>query len=313
MINATKIKNLTYHHYTYRQALEASEKIDWRVEELIGGDKRLDFRKPFMPESFARTQLLSFLSPDERLALNQIRGNGYLSVFGVLEECILPFILDHARSQLQSDEYCFRAFLEFAGEEAKHIHLFRRFREEFEQGFGTACAVIGPPVEIAPVILAHKPLAVALTVLQGEWMTQRHYLDSVKDNSDLDPQFKSLLKHHWIEEAQHAKLDTLMVEAMSAKCSEQEIKAAIEEYLEIAAFLDDGLKQQVELDLDSLTRATGRILSDSEREKFMEVQLQAIRWTFLGSGMTHPNFLATLDHLHTEASRRVKQIAAVYC
>ena len=316
MINVTKITRITnpaYHHYTYRQALEASEKIDWRVEDIIGGDKRLDFRKPFMPESFARTQVLSFLSPDDRLALNQIRGNGYLCVFGVLEECILPFILDHTRSQLQSDEYCVRAFLEFAGEEAKHIHLFRRFRDEFEQGFGTACSVIGPASEIAPVILAHQPLAVALTVLQGEWMTQRHYVDSIKDNADLDPQFKSLLKHHWMEEAQHAKLDTLMVDAMSTTCSKREIESAIDEYIEIAEFLDNGFKQQVEFDLESLTKATGRTLSNSEREMFSEVQLQANRWTFLGSGMTHPNFLATLDHLHAEASRRVKQISAVYC
>jgi hypothetical protein len=312
MINASKITKPTYHHYTYRQALAASERIDWRVENIIGGDKRLAFDKPFMPETLARTELLPFLSPSERLALNQIRGNGYLCMFGVLEESILPFVLDHARSQLQSDEYCVRAFLEFAGEEAKHIHLFRRFREEFEQGFGTACAVIGPASEIAQAILSHQPLAVALMVLQGEWMTQRHYLDSVRDNRELDPQFKSLLKHHWMEEAQHAKLDTLMVEAISATCSELEIEGAIQEYLDIAEFLDGGLKQQVEFDVESLTKATGRTLSDGERGRFIEVQLQAIRWTFLGSGMTHPNFLVTLEHLQSEASQRMQQIATAF-
>jgi len=313
MIIAETITKPTYHHYTYRQALEASEKIDWRVEDIIGGDKRLDFDKPFMPETLARTEMLSFLSARERLALNQIRGNAYLCMFGVLEECILPFVLDHARSQLQRDEYCVRAFLEFAGEEAKHIHLFRRFREEFEQGFGTACGVIGPASEIAPAILSHSPLAVALTVLQGEWMTQRHYLDSARDNRELDPQFKSLLKHHWMEEAQHAKLDTLMVEAISATCSAERIEAAIQEYLEIAAFLDAGLEQQVELDIESLAHATGRTFTDGERKRFVEVQLQATRWTFIGSGMTHPNFLVTLDHLQSEAGQRMQQTAAAFC
>ena len=29
-------------------------------------------------------------------------------------------------------------------EEAKHIHLFNRFREEFRRGFGVECEVIGP-------------------------------------------------------------------------------------------------------------------------------------------------------------------------
>src|SRR5215470_15510798 len=36
--------------YTYQGALEAAERIDCRVEDLIGGDKRLDFSKQFMPE-----------------------------------------------------------------------------------------------------------------------------------------------------------------------------------------------------------------------------------------------------------------------
>src|SRR6266542_3555673 len=113
MTNELMTTKPTYHKYTYRQALAASEKIDWRVEDIIGGDRHLDFNKPFMPETLARTDLLPFLSRTERLALNQIRGNGYLCVFGVLEEAILPFVLEHARSQLHGDEYCMRAFLEF--------------------------------------------------------------------------------------------------------------------------------------------------------------------------------------------------------
>ncbi|HSE36877.1 MAG TPA: hypothetical protein VLG74_06205, partial [Blastocatellia bacterium] len=141
----------------------------------------------------------------------------------------------------------------------------------------------------------------------------RHYLDSVRDDRDLDPQFKSLLKHHWMEEAQHAKLDTLMVETMSETCSQPEIEAAIQEHLAIVRFMDEGFRQQVEFDLESLTRATGRNLSDSERDRFTELQLQAMRWTFIGSGMTHPNFLVSLEHLQPGASQRMKQIAAAFC
>ena len=53
--------------------------------------------------------------------------------------------------------------LQFACEEAKHIQLFKRFREDFEAGFGTSCDVIGPPEAIAQAVLGHHPLAVALT------------------------------------------------------------------------------------------------------------------------------------------------------
>lgn len=117
--------------YTYRETLVASQNVNWRIEDIIGGDKRLDFTKPFMPESLARVEPLSFLTPDEKLVLNQIRGNTYLCIFGVVEEFILPFVMDHVRPMLASDDYRVRALLQFASEEAKHIQLFRCFREEF--------------------------------------------------------------------------------------------------------------------------------------------------------------------------------------
>src|ERR1044072_4380197 len=256
-----------HNNYTYQAALAASESIHWRVEDIIGGEKRLNFTQPFMPESLANTEPLTFLITVEKRILNQIRGNAYLCIFGLVEEFILPFVLDHARTQLQGDDYRIRALLQFAGEEAKHIQLFKRFKQEFEDGFGTLCPVIGPPEAIAEAILGHDPLGVAITTLHIERMVQRHYLDSIKDDQDLDPQFKSLLKHHWIEEVQHAKLDTLMVGALAANRSEEEIMRGVDEYLEIGGFIDAGLKQQVEFDLSSFEQATGQTLSETEREE----------------------------------------------
>jgi hypothetical protein len=300
------------HQYTYQSTLATAESIRWRVEDIIGEDKRLDFTKPFLPESLARVEPLSFLTSKEKRTLNQIRGNAYLSIFGLVEEFILPFVLDHARPQLQPDDYRTRALLEFAGEEAKHIHLFKRFREEFERGFGTPCAVIGPPEEIARAVLAHDPLAVAITILHIEWMTQRHYIDSVRDDGQLDPQFKSLLKHHWMEEAQHAKLDTLMVEALAQGRGASEIDAAVQEYFEIGGLIDMGLQQQVDFDLDALTRAIGRELNEEEKGQFRRTQLQANRWTYLGSAMTHEKVLATLGSLSRTARERVEEAAPAF-
>jgi hypothetical protein len=301
------------HSYSYQAALAASQSIHWQIEDVIGGEKRLDFNKPFMPEALARVEPLSFLNKDQKLALNQIRGNAYLCIFGLVEEFILPFVLDHARPQLQGDDYRVRALLQFAGEEAKHIQLFKRFRTEFENGFGSPCAVIGPPEAIAKAVLAHDPLAVALTTLHIEWMVQAHYVESVKDDQDLDPQFKSLLKHHWQEEVQHAKLDTLMVETLAAGRSSEEIMTAVEEYLEIGGFIDQGLAQQVEFDLESLIDATARELSDYEAEIFRIEQRQANRWTYLGSAMTHERVLATLESLDPKARQRVEGVSPAFC
>lgn len=298
--------------YTYQSVLAASEMIHWRIDDIIGGDKRLDFHKPFMPESLARVEPLSFLNSDEKRILNQIRGNAYLSIFGLVEEFILPFVLDHARPHLQGDDYRVRALLKFAGEEAKHIQLFKRFRQEFEDGFGTDCPVIGPPEAIAAEVLKHDPLGVAITVLHIEWMVQRHYVESVRDNQNLDPQFKSLLKHHWLEEVQHAKLDTLMVESLAAERDEEGIMQGVREYIDIGGFIDGGLKQQVEFDLDSLERAIGAKLSDRERDEFRQQQLQANRWTYLGTGMTHERVLETLESLTPQARRTVESISPVF-
>lgn len=301
------------HGFTYQDTLATSERINWRVEDLIGGEKKLDFAKPFMPEQLARVKALHFLTPGEQKTLNQIRGHAYLAIFGVVEEFILPFLVDHARPQLSGDDHRVRALLNFASEEAKHIHLFKEFRAEFERGFGTPCSVIGPPEAIAKAVLAHHPLGVALAILMIEWMTQRHYVDSIKDAAELDPQFKSLLKHHWMEEAQHAKLDTLIVEQLAAQCSPLELDEAIGDYLKIGMFVDGGLEQQTAFDLAALEAVTGRKLSESQHREAFDVQRQANRWTYLGSGMTHPSFLATLGAISPEGRKKVEGVAPAFC
>ena len=67
---------------------------------------------------------------------------------------------------------------------------------------------------------------------------------------------------------QHAKLDTLMVESLAAGRNEEEIMNGVEEYLEIGGFIDGGLKQQVEFDLSSFERASGRELTELRKKSF---------------------------------------------
>ncbi|HEY9659005.1 MAG TPA: hypothetical protein V6C65_11175, partial [Allocoleopsis sp.] len=274
----------------------------------IGGDKCLDFTKPFLPESLAGVQSISCLNHTEKLILNQIRGNSYLYLFGVVEEFIVPLILEHIQQIGTEDILATQAFLCFAEEEGKHIHLFRRFAEEFKAGFGSPCGVIGPAKAIADAVLKHHPLGIALVILQIEWMTQRHYLDSVQNNQTLDPQFCSLLKHHWLEEAQHAKLDTLMVGAMVQKLDDAEIQKGIEDYFAIGAFLDGGLMMQVQMDIESLQTVLGRTFTEAEKQEIQTAQEQAYRWTFLGSGMNHPNFIKTLSELSESAAVRASEM-----
>ena len=52
-------------------------------------------------------------------------------------------------------------------------------------------------------------------------MTQRHFIECIRDDQGLDRQFASMLRHHWMEEAQHAMLDTLMVAELAKDMPER--------------------------------------------------------------------------------------------
>jgi hypothetical protein len=115
-----------------------------------------------------------------------------------------------------------------------------------------------------------------------------------------------------MEEAQHAKLDTLIVGSLVDAGGEADVRNGLEDYGKIGAFLDGGLGQQVELDIGNFERATGRTLGNADRRRLKEVQHQAMRWTFLGSGMTHPRFLATLERITPAARRQVEELAPAF-
>ena len=299
-----------YHDFNYEATLATSLRAAWQLDDVLRADQELDFTRNFMPESLARTAVLDSLSTDEQRILNQITAHEYLSMFGIVEEFILPFLLDHARPALREDDYRVRALLNFAGEEAKHIHLFKRFHAAFVRGFPVECQMIGPSEAIGAEILRHDPLAVALVVLMIEWMTQQHYLGSVRDDGDLDPLFKSLLRHHWIEEAQHAKLDTLIVDALAEGRSETDIDRVMDEFFEIGAFLDSGLEAQAGFNIEALEKVIGRTLDD--REAIKEQQHQAARWNYLGSGLVHERFKATLEAISPHAAARVADAAPLF-
>src|SRR6476659_9275748 len=299
-----------YHDFNYEATLASSLRAHWQLYDVLRADQDLDFTRNFMPESLARTAVLENLNPFEQRILNQISAHQYLGIFGVVEEFILPFLLDHARPSFREDDWRIRAILNFASEEAKHIHLFKRFHEAFVRGFPVECEVIGPSEAIGAEILRHDPLAVGLVILMIEWMTQQHYLGSIRDDGDIDPLFKSLMKHHWIEEAQHAKLDTLIVDALGEGRSEAEIDKAIDEFFEIGGFLDDGLKTQAGFNLDALEKAIGRKVEN--RDEVVAQQHQAARWTYIGSGMVHDRFKATLESLSPNAARRLAEVAPVF-
>ena len=298
------------HRYDYGSTYRQSLQVNWQVDDIIGGEKTLNFSKPFLPEVWVDADALDFLSEKERLTVNHIRSHSYLYLFGFVEEYIVPFVVQHVQGRIhRAAPEELRALLHFAEEEVKHIELFQRFCQEFRGGFGSTCDVLGSPEKVAAAILSKSPLGAGLSILHIELMTLLHYVSSVRDRVDIDPQFSSLLRHHWLEESQHTKLDTMIVEAIAQTLSEQEIQEGIDDYLAIGGILDGGLAAQMEMDMASFTRATGRTLSEDEAKRYREVQQRSYRKTFLTSAMRQNQFQSILAAISPEGARTVSEVA----
>ena len=209
--------------------------------------------------------------------LNQIRGNTYCHIFAFVEEYIVPMVMDSARADVYGDETRLRSLLRFAEEETKHQELMDRACREFAAGFGVECGLIAGREAVAQVVLAASQLAALLLTSMIEWFTQLHYTEHVRDRGELDELFRDLLRFHWIDESRHARLDSLLIDEVAETLSADERERAIDELLQLGSAIDGLLAQQVELDIDTLQRATGREFSDAERDEIRTEQLRAYR------------------------------------
>lgn len=296
--------------FDYSTCLRLSERVSWLIDDVLPDGSHLDFQRRFMPEALTGTGTLDFLAAPERLKLNQIFGNSYLNLFEFVEEYIAADVAQHAIAAQFGDDDAFRALLRFADEEVKHRTLFTRFGRLFAANFGSPCDVLQSAQEVAQVILSKNPLAITLTTLHLELITQQHYTHHVRERTDeeqLDPLFARLLRFHWIEEAQHAKLDVLEIEKMMEFGDEQVVDGAMSDYVGIVGAFDGLLGQQAEMDAGSLERAVGRALN-GHRDQVIGAMHQAYRRAFLLMGIEHPQFIDMLDELSPTASQRARAL-----
>ena len=297
------------HNYTYQECLDVSKRVSWLEDDVLA-DKNFDFSKRFLPNRLTGVDGIGCLNENEKLQLNQIMGNGYCHIFAFVEEFIIPAVTEEAMNDVYGDEVRARSLLRFAEEELKHQELFRRAVELFGQGFGTECDLIPGREAVAEVVRSKSKLAVMVLTAIIEWFTQLHYIEHVRDDADLDGLFRDLLRYHWLEEAQHAKLDTLLIGEVAENLTLEEREAAIDEVLELGGAIDGLLAQQIGMNIDALERATGRTFTADEKEEITTNTQRAWRWTFLVSGLQHPNIVRAIGELTTSGPAKVEGVAA---
>jgi hypothetical protein len=297
------------HDYSYETCLEGSVKRAWTVDDCFQG-RDFDFAKPFLPDRIAGVNTIGCLSDDEKRMLNQIRGNSYCHIFAFVEEYIVPMVVDHARRDVYGDETRLWTLLRFAEEEVKHQEMLRRACDQFEAGFGTRCGLVPGREQVAGAVLGTSPLTVLLLTSMIEWFTQLHYVEHVRDRAELDELFRDILRFHWIDESRHARLDSLLIDEVASSLAADEREKAIDELLQLGGAVDGLLAQQAELDIDALQAATDRTFSDAQRDEIRAHQQRSYRWTFLVSGLEHPNFVSIVEQLTTAGTKKIAEAAA---
>ena len=276
--------------YDYRSCIEGSEKASWTLDGVFPEGTRLDFARPFLPEALAPTRDLAFLSDTEKRELNQIAGNAYLNLFAFVEEYIIATIVQHTQAELFGDHLAIRALSRFTDEEVKHQQLFARYKLAFERDFGVPCGVLDNAAAVANVILQKSPIAVMLMTLHIELMTQFHYTEAVRDDAGLDPLFAKLLKQHWLEESQHARIDALELKKLVDPATPEMIATGFKDYMDLCDAVVGLLDSQAQMDIASLERKAGRTFDAEQRAAIAANQKKGYVKTFVWTGMTHPTF-----------------------
>jgi hypothetical protein len=213
---------------------------------------------------------------------------------------------------LDSEVECrpaFEALTNFASEEVKHMYLFRRVRAKVDEKLGFSLTLVDNEGEFASSVLARNRGAVLLLTSAIEWLTQHHFQSAMKNSDELDPAAKELFRFHWMEEAQHTRLDHLETVRVFKEMTEADRTMAIEDLIWLLAAVDGLLVQQSRHDLANFSRYLGYAFPEDELKDVFFGLLMAKRCAFIKDGITHPNFKELFQNVTTPAQRTKVQVA----
>jgi hypothetical protein len=296
------------HNYTYRSVLDHSKQVAWQEDDVLRS-RHFDLTKRFLPNSLSGVDAISSLNEDEKRTLNQIMGNAYCHLFAFVEEFIVPTVTEEVLQNPYGDEVRQRSLVRFTEDELKHQELFRRSISLFNEQFGQAPGLIPGREAVAAVVRGKSKLGVLLLINTIEWFVQVHYTEHVRNKPDLDELFRDLLRYHWLDEAQHAKIDTMLIAELAETMPLAEREAAVDELLELGGAVDGLLQQQIDMNIDALAAATGREYTAEEREEIRSETLRAWRWTFLVSGLEHPQVTKLVGEITQEGPAKLRAVA----
>jgi hypothetical protein len=202
-----------------------------------------------------------------------------------------------------------RGLLRFGEEEMKHQQLFRRTEEVLEASCGHAFGRYFDKDKVrltsfVDAVLAYPLLPRFLLLTAFEFGTQRHYVESVRapNGAANDPLYVDVLKHHWIEESQHVKLDVLEAAHLAAGMTSEEISRAFDDVLGLGGLIGETFAGQVEQELATFETVTGRVLPKPETTALRDALNQSLQAIVAGVSLTHPDFKQVALELSKEGA-----------
>jgi hypothetical protein len=284
--------------YSYAECLQNSYRVNWKIGDVVDG-RHFDVARRWLPTQLSAADSVTSLSEEEKRKLSHVEMGAYAHLFGFLEEFIAPKMLGLAQDFQLENRDAFDALTNFAAEEIKHMALFRELRGRIDAALGFPLTLLPGAKDVARVVLSKANAAVLLFTDAGEWMTLMHYHSCFKDNEALDPFTRHIFKAHWLEESQHARMDHLETLRAFEGMSDHDRQVAIEDLIELFGAADGLLQKQSELDVENFERYLGRSLAAEQRKEVYARVLQAKRYTFIESGVRHPNFVELFESLTT--------------
>jgi hypothetical protein len=288
--------------YSYAECLQNSYRVNWKIADVIGG-RHFDTARAWLPARLSGAGRIGCLTPAEKVKLTQVEMGSYAHLFGYVEEFIAPKMLSLAQDFEIDGREAFDALTNFAAEEVKHMNLFRAVRSSVDASLGFPLALLPDAGSVARVVLSKHTGAVLLLTAAIEWFTQLHYLSCFDPDESLDPFTRHIFKSHWLEESQHARMDHLETLRAFRSMSETEKDQAIDDLIELVGAVDGLLQSQARLDVDNLQACLWRRLGTAERQEIEAAVLAAKRYTFIESGVTHPNFVELFGMVTTPAQQ----------
>jgi len=294
--------------YSYADCLQKSYRVNWKIGDVVDG-RRFDRARRWLPARLSAADAVTSLSPDDQTRLNHVEMGAYAHLFGYVEEFIAPRMVALARDFELDNREAFDALTNFAAEEVKHMNLFREVRARIDEAVGFPLARLTGERDVARAVLSKQTGAMLLLTAAIEWFTQLHYLSSFKDDEALDPFTRHIFKCHWLEESQHARMDHLETLRAFTNITDKNRQAAVEDLIELVGAVDGLLQQQARFDVDNFERYRDHALSPSLRQEVYARVLDAKRYTFIESGVTHPNFQELFAAVTTDAQQAQVQEA----